>query len=114
MATILGNCRNQFPTSFDAPEGNDTVALDLGSMGKGQAWVNGHGIGRFWSLVAPKTGCPRSCNYRGAYNEDKCTTNCGEPTQTRYHYLPTITYLIFGRFWSLIGFIIRALLNPQL
>ncbi|XP_020244918.1 beta-galactosidase 9-like isoform X2 [Asparagus officinalis] len=84
MATILGNCRNQFPTSFDAPEGNDTVALDLGSMGKGQAWVNGHGIGRFWSLVAPKTGCPRSCNYRGAYNEDKCTTNCGEPTQTRF------------------------------
>ncbi|XP_020247080.1 beta-galactosidase 15 isoform X3 [Asparagus officinalis] len=74
-----------YKTSFDAPEGNDTVALDLGSMGKGQAWVNGHGIGRFWSLVAPKTGCPRSCNYRGAYNEDKCTTNCGEPTQTRYH-----------------------------
>lgn len=74
-----------YKTSFDAPEGNHAIALNLGSMGKGQAWVNGHGIGRFWSLVAPKTGCPKSCNYRGAYNEDKCTVNCGKPTQIRYH-----------------------------
>lgn len=82
-------------TSFDAPEGSHAIALDLGSMEKGQAWVNGRGIGRFWSLVAPKTGCPQSCNYRGAYNEDKCTTNCGEPTQTWYRYPPAITYLIW-------------------
>lgn len=69
-------------TYFDAPDGIDPVALDLGSMGKGQAWVNGHHIGRYWTVVAPKGGCQDTCDYRGAYNSDKCTTNCGNPTQT--------------------------------
>ncbi|XP_040997071.1 beta-galactosidase 9 isoform X3 [Juglans microcarpa x Juglans regia] len=74
-----------YKTYFNAPDGTDPVALDLGSMGKGQAWVNGHHIGRYWTLVAPKDGCQRTCDYRGPYNSDKCTTNCGKPTQTRYH-----------------------------
>ncbi|XP_031253021.1 beta-galactosidase 9 isoform X2 [Pistacia vera] len=69
---------------FDAPDSADPVALDLGSMGKGQAWVNGEHIGRYWTRVAPKGGC-RPCDYRGAYNSDKCATNCGNPTQTWYH-----------------------------
>ncbi|KAL5702789.1 Beta-galactosidase 9 [Ranunculus cassubicifolius] len=73
-----------YKTYFDVPDGIDPISLDLGSMGKGQAWVNGHNIGRYWSLVAPKNGCS-PCDYRGAYNEDKCTTNCGQPTQTWYH-----------------------------
>lgn len=71
-------------TYFDAPPGTDPVALDLESMGKGQAWVNGHHIGRYWTLVAPKNGCQNTCDYRGSYNSDKCTTNCGKPTQTWY------------------------------
>ncbi|PON61833.1 Glycoside hydrolase [Parasponia andersonii] len=33
---------------FDAPSGNDSVALNLSTMGKGEAWVNGHSIGRYW------------------------------------------------------------------
>ncbi|KAG0489407.1 hypothetical protein HPP92_008218 [Vanilla planifolia] len=70
---------------FDAPDGKDPISIYLGGMGKGQAWVNGHGIGRYWSLVAPKDGCSETCNYRGAYNEKKCRTNCGKPTQTWYH-----------------------------
>ncbi|KAH9649784.1 Beta-galactosidase 9 [Citrus sinensis] len=74
-----------YKTYFDAPDGIDPVALDLGSMGKGQAWVNGHHIGRYWTVVAPKGGCQDTCDYRGAYNSDKCTTNCGNPTQTWYH-----------------------------
>ncbi|KAJ0092659.1 hypothetical protein Patl1_26015 [Pistacia atlantica] len=69
---------------FDAPDSADPVALDLGSMGKGQAWVNGEHIGRYWTRVAPKGGC-HPCDYRGAYNSDKCATNCGNPTQTWYH-----------------------------
>ncbi|KAL4192657.1 hypothetical protein AMTRI_Chr06g195310 [Amborella trichopoda] len=69
---------------FDAPKGTSPVALDLGSMGKGEAWVNGHSIGRYWSLVAPKDGCQK-CDYRGAYHESKCTTNCGQVTQRWYH-----------------------------
>jgi len=53
-------------------------------MGKGQAWVNGHHIGRYWTRVSPKSGCKQVCDYRGAYDSDKCTTNCGKPTQTLY------------------------------
>lgn len=74
-----------YKTYFDSPDGNDPVVLDFSSMGKGEAWVNGHHIGRYWTLVAPKDGCQEICDYRGAYNSDKCNTNCGKPTQTRYH-----------------------------
>lgn len=73
-----------YKTFFHAPSGVDPVALDLGSMGKGQAWVNGHHIGRYWTVVSPKDGCG-SCDYRGAYSSGKCRTNCGNPTQTWYH-----------------------------
>ncbi|KAM6563235.1 hypothetical protein CsatB_023233 [Cannabis sativa] len=33
---------------FDSPKGNDPLALNLSSMGKGEAWVNGNSIGRYW------------------------------------------------------------------
>uniref|UniRef100_M8BJ62 beta-galactosidase n=1 Tax=Aegilops tauschii TaxID=37682 RepID=M8BJ62_AEGTA len=74
-----------YKTMFDAPKGTDPVAIYLGSMGKGQAWVNGNLIGRYWSLVAPESGCPTSCNYPGAYSESKCQSNCGMPAQSWYH-----------------------------
>ncbi|KAG1334098.1 Beta-galactosidase 5 [Cocos nucifera] len=32
---------------FDAPAGDDPLALDMGSMGKGQVWINGQSIGRY-------------------------------------------------------------------
>lgn len=68
-------------TTFITPAGTAPVALDLGSMGKGNAWVNGHHLGRFWpSMLAPQSGCS-TCDYRGAYNSDKCRTGCGEPSQ---------------------------------
>lgn len=71
-------------TYFDAPDGLDPVALDLSSMGKGQAWINGHHIGRYWTLSSPQDGCQKPCDYRGKYDSGKCTTNCGKPTQVRY------------------------------
>ncbi|XP_042514357.1 beta-galactosidase 9 [Macadamia integrifolia] len=74
-----------YKTYFDAPKAVDPVSLNLDSMGKGQAWVNGHSIGRFWSLVAPKNGCPTTCDYRGTFYDMKCATNCGKPTQSWYH-----------------------------
>ncbi|KAH1236768.1 Beta-galactosidase 9 [Glycine max] len=74
-----------YKTYFDVPGGIDPVALDFKSMGKGQAWVNGQHIGRYWTRVSPKSGCQQVCDYRGAYNSDKCSTNCGKPTQTLYH-----------------------------
>ncbi|GLJ52389.1 hypothetical protein SUGI_1114380 [Cryptomeria japonica] len=75
-----------YKTSFDAPEGNDPVALDMSSMGKGVAWVNGQSIGRYWpTKLAPNTGCDETCDYRGNYGPDKCLRNCGKPSQTLYH-----------------------------
>uniref|UniRef100_A0A7N2MR89 beta-galactosidase n=1 Tax=Quercus lobata TaxID=97700 RepID=A0A7N2MR89_QUELO len=53
-----------YKTLFDAPMGNDPVALNLSSMGKGEAWVNGQSIGRYWS----------------SYHDDK-----GNPSQIMYH-----------------------------
>ena len=35
-------------TTFDAPSGTDPVALNLASMGKGEAWVNGESNGQYW------------------------------------------------------------------
>ncbi|XP_024986388.1 beta-galactosidase 9 isoform X1 [Cynara cardunculus var. scolymus] len=74
-----------YKTYFDSPGGKDPVVLDMSSMGKGQAWVNGHHIGRYWTLVAPKDGCQETCDYRGSYDSEKCNTNCGKPTQIWYH-----------------------------
>ncbi|XP_051127758.1 beta-galactosidase 9 isoform X2 [Andrographis paniculata] len=73
-----------YKTTFDVPSGIDPVSLDFSSMEKGQAWVNGHHIGRYWILNAPQDGC-RTCDYRGTYNSDKCVTDCGKPTQSWYH-----------------------------
>ncbi|CAI0556757.1 unnamed protein product [Linum tenue] len=44
-----------YKTVFDAPLEDAPIALNLGSMGKGEAWVNGQSIGRFWaSYHTPK------------------------------------------------------------
>ncbi|RVW38790.1 Beta-galactosidase 8 [Vitis vinifera] len=73
-------------TTFDAPAGNDPVALDFMGMGKGEAWVNGQSIGRYWpAYVSSNGGCTSSCNYRGPYSSNKCLKNCGKPSQQLYH-----------------------------
>ncbi|XP_051113238.1 beta-galactosidase 8 [Andrographis paniculata] len=75
-----------YKTTFDAPTGSNPVALDFTGMGKGQAWVNGQSIGRYWPTnIASGGSCTDSCNYRGPYKADKCLTNCGKPTQHIYH-----------------------------
>lgn len=69
-------------TEFEAPAGNDPVAVDFVGMGKGMAWVNGESIGRYWpSYLAPESGC-EPCDYRGSYDSNKCRKNCGQPSQT--------------------------------
>lgn len=68
--------------SFDTPAGDGSLAIDLSSMGKGQAWVNGHSLGRYWpSMAAQKDGCQPNCDYRGIYNQTKCLTKCDQPSQ---------------------------------
>ncbi|KAH6829037.1 beta-galactosidase 8 [Perilla frutescens var. hirtella] len=75
-----------YKTVFLAPEGKGPVSLNISGMGKGQAWVNGHGIGRYWSqYLSPSTGCSHHCDYRGTYDASKCLKNCGQPAQTLYH-----------------------------
>ncbi|EYU18852.1 hypothetical protein ABFS82_04G192500 [Erythranthe guttata] len=75
-----------YKTTFDAPSGSSPVALDFTGMGKGQAWINGQSIGRYWPTnIAPSSGCTDSCNYRGAYSDGKCRRNCGKPSQHLYH-----------------------------
>ncbi|CAL5200286.1 unnamed protein product [Lathyrus oleraceus] len=75
-----------YKTNFDAPSGSNPVAIDFTGMGKGEAWVNGQSIGRYWpTYVSSNAGCTDSCNYRGPYTSSKCRTNCGKPSQTLYH-----------------------------
>ncbi|PPS00729.1 hypothetical protein GOBAR_AA19949 [Gossypium barbadense] len=75
-----------YKVSFLAPQGNGPLALNLTSMGKGQAWVNGQSIGRYWpAYLSPSQGCTENCDYRGEYDSTKCQKNCGQPAQTLYH-----------------------------
>ncbi|MQL69305.1 hypothetical protein Taro_001585 [Colocasia esculenta] len=69
---------------FNAPAGNDPLALDMGSMGKGQVWINGQSIGRYWPAYKASGSCG-GCSYAGTYNEKKCQSNCGEASQRWYH-----------------------------
>ncbi|KAE8677090.1 Beta-galactosidase 5 [Hibiscus syriacus] len=68
---------------FDAPEGNDPLALDMRSMGKGQAWINGQSLGRYW--MAYGNGDCATCSYSGTFRPTKCQSGCGHPTQRWYH-----------------------------
>ncbi|KAK4352651.1 hypothetical protein RND71_028169 [Anisodus tanguticus] len=51
------------PSIFDAPKGDDPVALNLGSMGKGEAWINGQSIGRYWVSFHTPEGVPSQTWY---------------------------------------------------
>ncbi|KAI3461948.1 hypothetical protein Pfo_018611 [Paulownia fortunei] len=68
---------------FDAPDGDEPLALDMGSMGKGQLWVNGQSLGRYWTAYA--TGNCNGCSYTGTFRPPKCQLGCGQPTQRWYH-----------------------------
>jgi hypothetical protein len=75
-----------YKTDFNAPDGNDPVALNLLGMGKGIAWVNGQSIGRYWpTYISSQSGCTDFCDYRGTYSSSKCERNCGQPSQNLYH-----------------------------
>ncbi|KAK7335881.1 hypothetical protein VNO80_27992 [Phaseolus coccineus] len=73
-----------YKTTFDAPAGTAPLALDMDSMGKGQVWLNGQNLGRFWPAYKASGACDH-CDYAGTYNENKCRSNCGEASQRWYH-----------------------------
>nr|GEV96064.1 beta-galactosidase 3-like [Tanacetum cinerariifolium] len=68
---------------FNAPAGNEPLALDLKHMVRGQVWINGQSIGRYWTKRA--NGTCGICKYPGAFRPGKCHTGCGVPTQRWYH-----------------------------
>ncbi|KAF3647764.1 Beta-galactosidase [Capsicum annuum] len=73
-----------YKSTFNAPAGNDPLALDLNTMGKGQVWINGQSLGRYWPGYKASGNCG-ACNYAGLFNEKKCLSNCGEASQRWYH-----------------------------
>ncbi|KAG9151014.1 hypothetical protein Leryth_003135 [Lithospermum erythrorhizon] len=73
-----------YKTIFNAPGGNEPLALDMGSMGKGQIWINGQHIGRYWPARKAAGTCG-TCNYAGWFSETKCLSSCGEASQRWYH-----------------------------
>ncbi|KAL0448394.1 UNVERIFIED_CONTAM: Beta-galactosidase 3 [Sesamum latifolium] len=68
---------------FSAPSGDEPLALDMSSMGKGQLWVNGQSLGRYWTAYA--AGDCSGCSYTGIFKPQKCQVGCGQPTQRWYH-----------------------------
>ncbi|CAM8887205.1 unnamed protein product [Rhodiola kirilowii] len=73
-----------YKVALNAPAGNDPLALDMGTMGKGQMWVNGQHIGRHYPAYKARGSCG-TCNYAGMYSEKKCNYNCGQASQRWYH-----------------------------
>nr|XP_011468258.1 PREDICTED: beta-galactosidase 6 isoform X2 [Fragaria vesca subsp. vesca] len=52
-----------YKTYFDAPMGNDPVTFNLSSMAKGEAWINGQSIGRYWVSFLTSKGKPSQTMY---------------------------------------------------
>ncbi|KAK4390716.1 Beta-galactosidase 5 [Sesamum angolense] len=87
-AQVSAITQNQQPLKwykayFDAPSGDEPLALDMRSMGKGQVWINGQNIGRYWMAYA--NGNCGICHYAGTFRSTKCQRGCGQPTQRWYH-----------------------------
>ncbi|XP_041998877.1 beta-galactosidase-like [Salvia splendens] len=73
-----------YKATFEAPGGEDPLAVDMMSMGKGEVWINGQSIGRHWPAYIAKGSCG-NCNYAGTFTEKKCQRNCNQPSQRWYH-----------------------------
>ncbi|KAK6153598.1 hypothetical protein DH2020_013237 [Rehmannia glutinosa] len=56
-----------YKTTFNAPAGNEPLALDMNTMSKGQVWINGQSIGRYWNQYKASGKCG-DCNYAGWYH----------------------------------------------
>ncbi|XP_010444300.1 PREDICTED: beta-galactosidase 6 [Camelina sativa] len=52
-----------YKTMFDGPSGDGPVGLNMSSMGKGEMWVNGVSIGRYWVSFLTPAGRPSQSIY---------------------------------------------------
>ncbi|KAE8699435.1 putative RNA binding protein [Hibiscus syriacus] len=107
---LKGEALNHHSTTFNAPAGNDPLALDMNSMGKCQIWINGQSIGLHWPAYKASGNCG-VCNYSGTFKEKKCGTNCGEASQRWYH-VPQKTYSVCADIYewqpTLMNYLIQA------
>ncbi|KZV31821.1 hypothetical protein F511_25934 [Dorcoceras hygrometricum] len=59
----------EFPSvllaTFDSPDGNEPLAIDMNTMSKGQVWINGQSIGRYWNQYKASGSNCGACNYSG-------------------------------------------------
>ncbi|TPX31599.1 beta-galactosidase [Synchytrium microbalum] len=74
-----------------------TYVLDLASMKRGVAYVNGYNIGRYWSQLATNVtsydtypscvpvGTAPVCDYTQTYSNQVCRVGCGYASQRYYH-----------------------------
>ncbi|XP_013621401.1 PREDICTED: beta-galactosidase 6 [Brassica oleracea var. oleracea] len=63
-AGLIKNCPLAwYKTMFDEPNGDGPVGLNMGSMGKGEVWVNGESIGRYWVSFLTPAGHPSQSIY---------------------------------------------------
>ncbi|XWS25831.1 hypothetical protein CRYUN_Cryun27aG0100900 [Craigia yunnanensis] len=83
LATRSRQSMTWYKAYFNAPGGAEPLALDMRSMGKGQVWINGQSLGRYWMAYA-KGDCG-TCSYSGTFRPPKCQIGCGQPTQRWYH-----------------------------
>ncbi|KVH92926.1 D-galactoside/L-rhamnose binding SUEL lectin domain-containing protein, partial [Cynara cardunculus var. scolymus] len=67
-----------YKTIFNAPGGNEPLALDMSSMGKGQIWINGQSVGRHWPAYKASGSCS-TCSYAGYFSEKRCLKLGGIP-----------------------------------
>ncbi|XP_051135831.1 beta-galactosidase-like isoform X2 [Andrographis paniculata] len=93
-----------YKTTFNAPDGDEPLALDMNTMSKGQIWINGHSVGRYWNQYKASGGCG-ACDYAGWFNEKKCLRNCGKASQRWYHVprswlYPTGNLLVIFEEWG--------------
>ncbi|KAK1370335.1 Beta-galactosidase [Heracleum sosnowskyi] len=61
--TGLGTPVTWYKAYFDTPPGNDPLAITMDSMQKGQCWINGNSIGRYWASFITPLGKPSQSEY---------------------------------------------------
>ncbi|KAF6161115.1 hypothetical protein GIB67_007756 [Kingdonia uniflora] len=71
--------RWSYQAYINALDRDEPLALDMGSIGKGQVWINGQSIGQYWTAYADDN-CEQ-CSYFGAFRHPKCQVGYGQPTQ---------------------------------
>nr|XP_017217998.1 PREDICTED: beta-galactosidase 13-like [Daucus carota subsp. sativus] len=63
LDTGLGTPATWYKAYFDAPPGDDPLAITMDSMQKGQMWINGKSIGRYWASFITPLGKPSQSEY---------------------------------------------------